>query len=175
MLLHSFITMKSLFLSLFIAVIMSSTTSAKNVVPCSSPECGQFDFWVGDWDLTYNDTVHATNSITKEMGGCLIHEHFKDPAHKYTGESWSVYSPAKKLWQQTWVDDQGAYIVLTGNFTDGKMILFTGPALLPDGTRIQNSMTFHNITPDSFDWEWESTTDDGKTWKNNWHIHYQRS
>src|SRR5581483_10916459 len=83
-----------------------------NVKPCSTPEANQFDFWLGNWDLTYNDTMHASNQITKELESCVIHEKFKDPATKYFGESWSVYNPKTKKWQQTWVDSQGGYIVL---------------------------------------------------------------
>ena len=165
--------MKKAFL-LFITLILLSmpdTTNAQQ--PCTAPECSQFDFWLGDWQLTYNDTSHATNTITKEMKGCVIHEHFNDPDKSYRGESWSVYNPRTKLWQQTWVDDQGAYIVLKGTYSDGKMTLTTEP-VMNNGVKTVSRMIFHNITKDSFDWEWEATTDDGKTWKNNWHIHYQR-
>ena len=154
---------------------MSDNASAQATAkPCSAAECSQFDFWLGDWDLTYNDTVHATNLVTKEMGGCLIHEHFNDPSHAYTGESWSVYNAKTKLWQQTWVDNQGAYIVLTGAFKDGSMILYTEPTLQPDGKMKQSRMVFYDITPDRFMWDWESTIDEGKTWTNNWRIHYKR-
>lgn len=141
--------------------------------PCSAAECSQFDFWLGDWELTYNDTVHATNRITKEMDGCLIHEHFRDPTNKYTGESWSVYNPKIRKWCQTWVDNQGGYIVLTGVFSNGRMVLFTEPLTL-NGTTTQNRMVFYNITPYSFDWDWDATTDEGKTWVNKWRIHYHR-
>lgn len=168
--------MKQLLISLLISVCLPTITNAQTAPskPCSAPECGQFDFCVGEWELTYNDTVHAANSITKDMGGCVVHEHFGDPANKYHGESWSVYSPKWKIWQQTWVDDQGAYIALKGNFKDGKMLLLTDPATLPDGSTIQNRMVYYNITATTFDWDWESTTDQGKIWKNNWHIHYKR-
>ena len=151
--------------------VQAQTTPPK---PGTAIECSQFDFWLGSWNLTYNDTVHATNHITKEMNGCVLHEHFDDPKNSYKGESWSVYSAAKKVWQQTWVDDQGAYIALTGEFKDGRMTLFTEPALTPAGLKMQYRMLYYNITPDSFDWDWASTTDDGKTWKLNWHIHYDR-
>ena len=151
--------------------IIAHTASAK---PCSANECKQFDFWIGEWNLTYNDTSHATNRITKEMDGCLIHEHFNDPQNKYIGESWSVYNPQKKIWQQTWVDNQGGYIALTGEFKDGKMVLNTALQLMPDGTKKQSRMVYYNITQNSFDWDWEATTDEGKTWTNNWRIHYKR-
>lgn len=167
--------MKKAFVLLTIIMLtaMSDTINAQQQKPCTAPECSQFDFWLGDWRLTYNDTSHATNTITKEMNGCVIHEHFNDEVKLYHGESWSVYNPKTKLWQQTWVDDQGEYIVLTGTYSDGKMTLTTEPAM-NNGVKIINRMVFHNITKDSFDWEWEATIDEGKTWKNNWHIHYQR-
>ncbi|MGZ3863339.1 MAG: hypothetical protein ACXVPF_09035 [Bacteroidia bacterium] len=157
-------------------MLFAFSISAQNAkpAPCSSPEAAQFDFWLGDWNLTYNDTAHAFNSITKEMGTCVIHEHFKDPKAKYFGESWSVYNQKTKKWQQTWVDDQGAYIALTGVFENNKMTLYTEPTIDAAGKRTQYRMLYHNITPEKFDWKWELTNDDGKTWKANWEIHYTR-
>jgi hypothetical protein len=35
-------------------------------------------------------------------------------------------------------------------------------------------MIFSEITPDSIDWKWEASQDDGTTWKTNWHIKYKR-
>ena len=167
--------MKQLIYTFLISLVMSDNLLGQSLAkPCSAAECSQFDFWLGEWELTYNDTVHATNRITKEMGGCLVHEHFNDPSNAFTGESWSVYNTQTKLWQQTWVDNQGAYIVLTGGFKDGKMILQTEPASQPDGSKKQSRMVFYNIAADSFIWDWEATTDDGKTWKNNWRIYYKR-
>ena len=145
--------MKRFIFILLILIAMTNNTDAQTAVskPCSAPECSQFDFWVGEWSLTYNDTVHAENRITIEMGGCLIHEHFHDPTNSYTGESWSVYNAQRKIWQQTWVDNQGGYIVLTGIFKDNKMVLYTEPATQTNGTLQQNRMVFYNITTGSFD------------------------
>jgi len=156
---------------LFATSAIAQSTATK---PCSAPECRQMDFWVGDWNLTHSDTVHAENHITKEMDGCLIHEHFHSPSTGYTGESWSMYNVQRKLWQQTWVDNQGAYIALTGTLKDGKLTLHTESAQQPGGKTKQNRMVYHNITNTSLDWDWEETTDAGKTWINKWHIHYSR-
>jgi hypothetical protein len=145
-----------------------------NQKPCSSPEASQFDFWVGAWELTWNDTSKGTNTITKIMDGCTLHENFFDPVLNYKGESWSVYNPTKGMWQQTWVDNGGAYIALTGKFENGEMTLSTQPQKLPDGKEQTARMVFYNITPKSFDWRWESSTDNGATWKTNWLIHYKR-
>lgn len=150
---------------------------AQNTVsqrPCSTPEASQFDFWIGDWELTWNDTSHGTNRVLKIMGGCTVNENFYDPSIKYSGSSWSVYSTRKKIWQQTWIDNTGGYISLTGKYENNEMTLTTGSQKLPDGKEIISRMVFFNISPQKFDWRWESTTDNGINWKTNWLIHYKR-
>jgi hypothetical protein len=159
-------------LILVASVVFSQTAKQK---PCSSPEASQFDFWLGNWDLTYSDTMHAFNNITRELESCVIHEHFKDPRAKYFGESWSVYNPQAKKWQQTWVDSQGGYIVLTGKFENNTMTLFTETTTDASGKKTQYRMLYQNITPEKFDWKWDLTNDDGKTWKSNWEIHYNKA
>ena len=169
--------MKKVFCVIAILFLQTGVAYSQNanVKPCSAPEANQFDFWLGNWNLTYNDTMHASNQITKELESCVIHEHFKDPATKYFGESWSVYNPKTKKWQQTWVDSQGGYIVLTGIFEKGAMTLFTEPTIDATGKKIQYRMLFTNISAEKFDWKWDLTNDEGKTWKTNWAIHYQRA
>lgn len=135
------------------------------------------DFWVGSWkcegemhgaDGKLTRTT-ATNLITKEMKGQVIHEHFK--MNGLNGESFSVYNPQKKAWQQTWVDDSGGYIALTGSAENGKMTLATAPG--PKGG--VSRMVFTNISSKSFDWNWEKSQDGGKTWTLQWHLHYVRA
>lgn len=163
---------------LAILVSLSTSIHAQNPTsappPCSATESHQFDFWVGSWDATYSDTFHASNTITKDQDGCVVHEHFSDPSKKYTGESWSVYNSRTKQWQQTWVDNAGAYIPLTGTFENGRMVLTAPAKPFKDGKMITSRMVYQNITPQSFDWVWEATTDEGKTWVPNWVIHYKR-
>ena len=166
---------------LFIFCIMMSIqleAQNNNQQPCSAPEASQFDFWVGDWTITYNDTMHATNHVEKMMSGCTVEENFKDLHTNYTGKSWSVYNTNYKLWQQTWVDDQGGYIALTGGMQGDSMVLTTAERTVP--TKISptgkmiNRMVYFNINKNAFDWDWESSTDGGKSWKSNWRLHYYR-
>jgi len=146
---------------------------AQHVAPPA--ETHQFDFWVGTWKasgISYgpgDKQTHtdATNVITRDFGGHVVHENFKMAG--LNGMSVSVYTPATKMWRQTWVDDQGSYIALSGSFADGKMTLQT--ALRQHSA---NRMVFSNITASEFDWDWEATTDDGKTWKPAWRLHYTR-
>ncbi len=132
----------------------------------------QFDFWVGEWDLSWSDSMHGTNVVTREMNGFVISEHFNSPADHFMGWSWSVYDTLAKTWKQTWVDNQGAYLDFTGGMQGDKMILER--SVMKAGKLIKQRMIFYNITNNNFDWNWESSVDGGNLWKTNWKIHYKR-
>ena len=136
----------------------------------------QFDFWVGTWNC--EGEMHppsgkvlktvAKNVITKEFGGHVIHEHFSMKG--LNGGSLSVYNSRDKQWHQTWVDDSGSYLAFVGGYADGKMTLSMQRG--PDGST--KRMVFSNIASSSFDWDWQRSMDDGKTWTTAWHLHYTR-
>lgn len=165
----------------FIIIILLLTTwrftHGQNVQiqkPCAAPEASQFDFWIGNWDLTWNDTSHGTNHVLKILDGCSVNENFYSPATNYKGMSWSLYNPLSKIWQQTWMDNLGGYITLKGKYENGEMKLSTEAKKLANGKNAIYRMVFYNIKTDSFDWRWESTTNDGDAWAVNWLIHYKR-
>jgi hypothetical protein len=159
-------------------VAMSSVLAAAadtSKAACSSPEAVQFDFWVGDWQLNWGDSVGGTNHVTKPLGNCVIEEQFSsnDP-NGLKGMSVSVYNPKLHQWEQTWVDNSGAYMVFTGGFADGKMTL-SRTITRADGTEVIQRMVFSDIARDGFNWDWQGSTDKGVTWKTNWHIAYKRA
>ena len=165
---------------LFTAAGASAQESASK--PCDTPNVSQFDFWLGDWNLTWpaeqmggveGEIGKGTNSIAKMLDGCVVREEFSSPAAGFRGHSVSVHDAKKGLWQQTWVDNQGGYLRFAGGFESGKMILKTEPFTRGDKT-LTNRMVFRNITPDSLDWDWQTSEDGGKTWKDLWNIHYAR-
>ncbi|RMF56524.1 MAG: DUF1579 domain-containing protein [Calditrichaeota bacterium] len=152
------------------------------VRPCDTPEGKQFDFWVGRWDLTWpaeqmggekGQLGHGSNTVTKILDDCIVQEQFRFPAGNFNGTSVSVYNLRTKRWQQTWVDNQGGYLLFTGGFKDGKMELRT-PTYQRNGKTIVSRMVFRNIAKDSFDWDWQRSSDGGNTWQDVWNIHYRR-
>jgi len=148
--------------------------SQNNQKPCTAAEASQFDFWVGNWDLYSADTLTGTNTIYKVMDGCAVQENFESNKTGYSGKSWSMYDPKQKRWEQTWIDNQGSFIYLTGSFENNSMTLTTMPKKIKNGKEVVYRMRYHNISKDSFDWDWESTSDNGTTWVSGWHIHYKR-
>ena len=136
-----------------------------------------FDFWVGEWALTWKDAkgniVYGENKISKIHDGQVILEEFKAPSLGYTGSSYSVFNPRRKEWKQTWVDSQGGYITLTGRKEGGTRIFETSEPVARGKDQLLFRMIFHSITPESFVWEWQSTSDH-KTWKTAWRIEYKK-
>jgi hypothetical protein len=146
--------------------------------PCAAPQQKQFDFWVGEWDLTWpgqkpGETGHGTNNIRRIMDGCVVQENFSGGASMHLrGTSVSTFDTNSALWKQTWVDNEGGYLDFSGEFKDGQMILQR--EAIHNGEKILQRMVWKNITPNEFDWSWEASRDGGKTWQVNWPIHYKR-
>lgn len=176
--------MKSLILMVFIGCafifrtldFMLPDENKQPPLPCSSAEARQFDFWLGEWDLSWTDKdgsmKSGSNRISKLFGECNIKEEFSDAEGKFKGTSVSTYIPSEKIWKQTWVDNQGSYLDFVGEFKDGKMTLSRKTER--NGKPLFQRMIFYNITKKALTWNWESSTDNGKTWTVAWKINYTR-
>ncbi len=132
---------------------------------CSAPEHRQFDFWVGDWDVTMGGKPAGESQVEKILRGCAIFENWTG-AGGGEGKSFNIYDATRKRWQQTWVDASGGLIEFYGELRDGNMCYTTGsPTRGPDGVRRQTlgRMTYF---PQGGQVRqlWEQSTDGGKTW-----------
>ena len=141
--------------------------------PCSALEASQFDFWAGDWDLSWGEDSKGTNVIRKIMDGCVVEERFDGGiSTPLRGMSVSTFNAHTGRWHQTWVDNQGSYLDFAGEFRDGRMIL-QRPATI-DGQAVLQRMVWYNIDSNQLDWNWERSDDVGETWQVLWQIHYVR-
>ena len=129
----------------------------------------QFDFWLGAWKAVW-EGGEGTNRITMGFDGRVVVENFTAP--DLVGMSVSVYDPERKLWCQTWVDNNGSYLDFTGGFADGKMVLIRDAVV--KGRSFKQRMVWFNIETDRFDWTWERSDDNGATWQVKWKIKYTR-
>jgi len=168
--------------SSFMFITVSPLAQASNNHPCAAPEAAQFNFWLGEWELTWpaeqwggkpDELGRGVNHIRKILGECIIEENFQFPKQNFNGRSLSAYNAKKAVWQQTWVDNQGGYLLFTGKFEDNKMELRTEP-FERKGKTLISRMVFKNITDQSFDWDWQRSDNLGESWKDLWNIHYER-
>ena len=133
----------------------------------------QFDFWLGEWQVTWGEGQQGTNRVDKILGGKVVRERFDgNPAMNFQGLSLSVYDSKAEQWRQTWVDNEGNYWAFNGRFEDDQMILATEVAV--KGKPVQLRMVFYNIEADEFDWKWERSDDNGRSWETRWQIRYTR-
>jgi len=169
----------ALLFCLFLTTAMFAQQPPAPANPCAASQQRQFDFWVGEWDLTWpgqngGSLGHGTNSINRILDGCVVEENFSgESSMPLRGTSVSTFDASAGKWKQTWVDNEGGYLDFTGEFSSGQMIL-QRQATRPDGTRIMQRMVWKNITANELDWSWEASSDGGKSWQVNWPIHYKR-
>jgi tetratricopeptide (TPR) repeat protein len=128
--------------------------------PCNTPQYRQFDFWVGDWDV---ETPAAPgrvsrNRISRIHDGCTILEQYESP-DGYSGSSLNFYDAPRKVWHQTWIDNQGGALYLEGGLEGKAMVLRT----VTDALRVQR-ITWTPLDGGGLRQHWESTTDGGRTW-----------
>jgi uncharacterized protein DUF1579 len=162
----------------FLAPFLFAETQAAQPNPCADPQQKQFDFWIGEWNLTWpgdkpGEVGHGTNSIKRILDGCVVQESFSgaDSMH-LRGTSVSTFDARSNRWKQTWVDNEGGYLDFLGDFSNGQMILQR--EAVRNGEKILQRMVWKNISVNELDWSWESSADGGKTWQVNWPIHYKR-
>jgi len=145
------------------------------------PEEQYFDFWIGEWSLTWQDSDSTIgtgkNIIARVLNDKVIKENFEGLTgllEGYIGKSWSVFNPQTKEWKQTWVDNQGAYLDFRAEFS-GENRMFVRKFTGPKGKEVYQRMVFRDIKENSFTWDWQSSLDGGETWNLQWQIQYKRS
>ncbi len=140
--------------------------------PCSAAEYRQFDFWLGQWTSSSAEgKTQGTNRIEKIMGGCVIQENWA--SGKFQGTSFNFYDAADKHWHQTWVDNGGGSLRLTGGLIDGTMKLSQQQDNGDGGTVIQR-ITWTPQSNGKVHQHWQSSADNGQTWQDVFNGFYEK-
>jgi hypothetical protein len=129
---------------------------------CSDEKSNQFDFWIGEWEVTADGKVAGTNRIQPILDGCVLMENWTG-ASGSRGASFNFYNPSTGKWQQFWVWKLGTTLELEGEYRDGKMIL-AGTSRTRDGKTVDNRITWYNNKDGTVRQHWETSADGGKTW-----------
>lgn len=139
---------------------------------CTAPEHEQFDFWLGEWEVTnLAGEVVGTNTITSGVAGCAIHERWQG-ARGGTGVSLNAYDPRTESWHQTWVGSGGLVLRLEGGLDDGSMVL-EGELPEGDGT-VRHRITWTPQGDGTVRQVWDTSTDGGRAWETGFDGTYRR-
>ncbi len=162
-----------------LAGILLSMTASSSAQPTPPPvlpaESRQFDFWIGDWDVTAPDGKPAgTSKIEQIAGGAGLLENWRGyPASSGgSGKSLNAYNAARRQWQQYWVGSGGGVLELAGALVNGSMVL-TGEHDVRDQHLIER-ITWTPNADGTVRQHWEQSTDGGKSWQTAFDGLYKR-
>jgi hypothetical protein len=152
------------------ALAQSGAASKPPPHPClTAVENHQFDFWVGQWEVTPWQAPASTpqqklgqSDVHPILEHCVISENWTG-AGGGEGKSYNYWDPNLKHWRQVWIADSGGVLDYTGDYRDGAM-RFTGWTLDAQENRVEQRLTFFNVAPDTVRQLFETSKDGGRTW-----------
>jgi hypothetical protein len=155
-------------------LMLSSTMAAAWAQGTAPGEGHQFDFWLGQWDVFDPQGQPAGKSHIESIAeGVGILENWSDSSGT-TGKSLNVYNAGKKCWQQFWVGNGTPVLELSGGLVGSSMVL-TGTRTGHTGVTVADRITWTPNADGSVGQHWESSSDGGKTWRDNFVGIYRRA
>ncbi len=141
--------------------------------PCrENPEAHQLDFWLGQWVVSSSGGgTGAHSDISATVEHCAIIEKWTDQFGG-TGTSMNFFDPGSRLWRQIYVADGGTILDYAGTFHDGAMWFDSVRPIIGNGPKTR--LVFHRVGADTVRQVFESSTDDGRSWKSTWEGVYVR-
>ena len=105
---------------------MGRTRAGRPISTPSAELTREFDFWLGEWDVTWGDGCTGTSSVYCDFDDRVIVESFDGrPSSTIQGMSLSTYDEDAGVWRQCWVDSRGRFTVVSGGFDGEAMDLRT--------------------------------------------------
>lgn len=117
------------------------TAAQRFTAPCSGEvrwadsgaTYSDFDFWVGEWQVydLESGILMGFDEVDKAFGGCALRQHWRQMNDRYSiagaarrldGGSVTALGPGGK-WHQTWVDNSGSNISLSGGLDASGVIV----------------------------------------------------
>lgn len=152
----------------------AATPAAAPPPPCQTEQHRQFDFWIGQWNVTSNGQPAGTNHIRAIHGGCVLHESWTSSAGNFTGDSLNTYDAARGVWHQTWADSSGTLLQLDGSFADGAMTM-RGERPAAGGGTVTHQIQWTPNEDGSVRQLWQTSADGGKNWQTAFDGLYQKA
>jgi hypothetical protein len=146
-----------------LVIALSGSLAVPLQARCVLPQHRQFDFLLGDWEVS--DSLGrrlGTNRIERILDGCVLYESWTG-ASGSRGHSFNAYDPGDNRWHQSWVDNEGTVLVITGGIVNGEMVM-EGERKLPDGSVTLERITWSPNADGSVRQLWQSSRDRGMRW-----------
>ena len=138
---------------------------SKRAFPCEHNErFGEFDFWLGDWDVHTADGQYAGhNRIERAERGCVLTEHWVGAAGG-TGMSVNYLDLASSEWVQVWNAAGGSQINIRGGLSPEGMALEGTIHYVATGTTAPFRGLWTLLDDGRVRQYFEQSNDEGETW-----------
>lgn len=158
------------------AIIQGGAVMPRRPAGCTSAESRQFDFWLGEWDVSpaESSVIVAESSISLHDQGCVILENWR-PFRDAHGHSINVYDSLDKKWHQTWADASGVRTEYAGALdADGVLRLDNLSPPQPGAPTGHQRMNFQRVDANTVRQWGEAYSEASQTWTTNWSFTYRR-
>ena len=138
-------------------------TLLPGVTACQQQEYGQFDFWLGEWDLVGpgGQSSGDTSSIRLATGDCVVEETFTPTTG--AGVSRSMYDARTGQWVRVWIEPGRMLIFITGGLDNGDMVMTGGTT----GTnQLANRTIWQPMSNNRVRQFTQTSADNGVNWTN---------
>lgn len=166
------------------AAPVPSGAGSEQAVPPGKP--GDFAFLAGEWRIRHRrrkaagkdewDEFEGEATCWTILGGVGSVEELRIPARGFSGMGLRLLDVEKHVWSDFWVNARSGVLTTpgtTGGFVDG---VGTFAADDMDGERpIRVKGVWDQITPVSCRWYQAVSWNGGKTWEENWIMHWVRA
>lgn len=152
--------MRTLASIIAVFIFSFSVVAQTNNCACCTEKHTEFDFWIGNWEVTNpNGTKAGENKIEKTQGNCVLTENWTSATPGNTGTSNNFYNVKKKQWEQIWVDNSGGILHLKGNKVGNQMILQTDKETNKEGKEFYHRVTWTDNEDGTVRQLWETITE----------------
>ena len=146
--------------------------------PEANGKPGDFDFLTGTWRIANRrlidkqwDEFDGEATVHALLGGSASVEELRIPARGFSGMAVRLLDVERKLWADHWISSKNGVMDTMpgwGSFVNG-----TGCWDTQDGATITRGI-WDQITPHSCRWRQMRSSDSGRTWTENWIMHWLR-
>lgn len=152
------------FLAWFLMAPFPALAGPDSTACSSNAASRQFDFWLGEWSVTYPGAPNASSStVSLELGKCVVMENWSG-GKGHEGMNIFAYSADDKHWHGMFADNEGRVHVFEGK-VEGGSAEFLGPSSDADRKTELNRIRVKRVSSDRVEQTWEKSADNGALWK----------
>jgi hypothetical protein len=152
------------------AIVGGGAVRPQRPPACVQPEQRQFDFWVGEWDVspTGSPVIVAESSITLADEDCVVIENWR-PFRNGSAHSISMYDAQTRHWRQFYAGAAVPLATYTGNLDSEGVLRFD-----VDNSAPRTRMNYQRIDANTIRQWGEQFNETTREWSTQWDLTYRR-